>query len=90
MSDSNKAIARRLYEEVFEAGELDVADALVAPDCRDAGDVQDRRGPERVKEVATMLRAAFPDQHWEIHELIAEGDRVVMHTRLVVRTLGHS
>jgi steroid delta-isomerase-like uncharacterized protein len=80
MPEGNKAIARRLYEEVFEAGQLDVADALVAPDCRDAGDLQDRRGPERVKEVATMLRAAFPDQHWEIHELIAEGDRVVMHS----------
>jgi steroid delta-isomerase-like uncharacterized protein len=82
MSDSNKAIARRLYEEVFEAGRLDVADALVAPDCRDAADAQDRRGPERVKEVATMLRSAFPDQHWEIHELIAEGDRVVMHNSI--------
>jgi steroid delta-isomerase-like uncharacterized protein len=79
MSDSSKVIARRLYEEVFEGGQLDVADTLVAPDCRDAADVQDRRGPQRVKEVATMLRTAFPDQHWEIHELIAEGDRVVMH-----------
>jgi hypothetical protein len=45
MSDSNKAIARRLYEEVFEAGQLDVADALVAPDCRDAADAQDRHFP---------------------------------------------
>jgi steroid delta-isomerase-like uncharacterized protein len=80
VSDSNKAIARRLYEEVFEAGQLDLADLLVAPDCRDAGDLQDRRGPERVKEVATMLHAAFPDQHWEIHDLIAEGDLVVMHS----------
>jgi steroid delta-isomerase-like uncharacterized protein len=82
MSNSHKAIARRLYEEVFEAGQLDVADALVAPDCRDAADMQDRRGPERVKEVATMLRSAFPDQHWEIHDLIAEGDRVVMHSSI--------
>ena len=82
MSESNKAIARRLYEEVFEGGELDVADVFVAPDCRDAADLQDRRGPARVKEVATMLRAAFPDQHWEIHDLIAEGDRVVMHSSI--------
>lgn len=25
-----------------------------------------------------MLRTAFPDQHWEIEALIAEGDTVVM------------
>jgi predicted ester cyclase len=26
-----------------------------------------------------MLKAAFPDAHWEILELIAEGDAVAMH-----------
>jgi steroid delta-isomerase-like uncharacterized protein len=25
-----------------------------------------------------MLRAAFPDQHWDIKSLVAEGDAVVM------------
>jgi steroid delta-isomerase-like uncharacterized protein len=82
MSDTNKAIVRRLYEEVFEGGHLDLADELVAADCRDYGDPQDRRGPGRVKEVATMLKAAFSDQHWEILELIAEHDRVVMHSTI--------
>jgi len=80
MSEGNRTIVRRLYEEVFEAGQLDLADTLVATDCRALGDPQDRRGPSRVKEVATMLRTAFPDQHWEILELIAEDDRVVMHS----------
>jgi predicted ester cyclase len=65
----NKAVVRRLYEEVFEGGRLDVADALVAPD----------RGPDRCKEVAAMLKAAFPDAHWEILDVIAEGDQVAMH-----------
>jgi steroid delta-isomerase-like uncharacterized protein len=82
MSESNKAIVRRLYGEVFETGQLDVADALVASDCRDLADPQDRRGPGRVKEVASMLRAAFSDLHWEILDLIAESDRVVMHSTL--------
>jgi steroid delta-isomerase-like uncharacterized protein len=76
--EANKTVVRRLYEEVFEAGRLDLADELVAPDARDARDAQDRRGPARVKEVAAMLRAAFPDQHWEIKSIVAEGDAVVM------------
>ena len=77
-ADANKTVVRRLYEEVFESGRLDLADELVDPDARDARDVQDRRGPARVKEVASMLRTAFPDQHWDIDSLIAEGDFVAM------------
>ena len=76
--DANKTVVRRLYEEVFEDGRLELADELVDPDARDTGDELDRRGPARVREVATMLRAAFPDQHWDIKSLVAEGDTVVM------------
>jgi steroid delta-isomerase-like uncharacterized protein len=76
--DANKTVVRRLYEEVFEAGRLELADELIDPDARDARDARDRRGPARVKEVATMLRAAFPDQHWDIKSLVAEHDAVVM------------
>ena len=78
--DANKAVVRRLYAEVFQAGDLDVADDLVHPDARDFADAQDRRGPQRVKEVATLLRAAVPEQAWEVHDMRAEGDRVVMHS----------
>ena len=80
MSEQNKAVAQRLYLEVFQKGNLEVADALVHSDARDLTDTQDRRGPARVKEVATMLRSAFPDQAWEIHDVIAEGDQVAMHS----------
>jgi len=59
-ADANKTVVRRLYEEVFGSGRLDLADELVDPDARDARDVQDRRGPAWVKEVASMLRMAFP------------------------------
>ncbi len=37
-------------------------------------------GPDRVREVAAMLGRAFPDQHWDIRRLVAEGDTVVMHS----------
>lgn len=77
-TEVNKAVVRRLYEAVFEGGELDEADELLQPDVRDLGDPDDRRGPERVKAVARMLSAAFPDQHWQIEALVAEGDTVVM------------
>jgi len=78
VGEHNKRVAERLYRDVFERGDLDRADELVHPDCRDLHDPQDRRGPERVKEVASMLRAAFPDQHWDITRLLADGEHVAM------------
>jgi steroid delta-isomerase-like uncharacterized protein len=80
LGEHNKQVAERLYKEVFERGELDRADELVHPECRDLHDPQDRRGPERVKEVASMLRAAFPDQRWDITRLLADGDEVAMYS----------
>jgi hypothetical protein len=48
VSEENKAIVRRLYEEVFDGGALELADELVDPQARDHSDAQDRRGPQRV------------------------------------------
>jgi steroid delta-isomerase-like uncharacterized protein len=76
-AEENKRAFRRTYEEVFNQGTLAVADEVVAPDCVDheehPGNVP---GPEAVRTVARMLRTAFPDLHFTIEELIAEGDLV--------------
>lgn len=79
-ADRNRQVVTRLYADVFTDGKLEVADELVAPGAIDLHDAEDRRGPARVKEVATMLRAAFPDQQWEVHRLVAEGEHVAMYS----------
>lgn len=73
----NKAISRRADEELFNRGNLDVADELFAPDFvyHDPAGAE-LRGPESVKGYAAMLRAAFPDLHQTIEDQIAEGDKV--------------
>jgi steroid delta-isomerase-like uncharacterized protein len=73
----NKAISRRADEELFNRGNLDVADELFTPDFvyHDPGGGE-LRGPENVKGYAAMLRAAFPDLHQTIEDQIAEGDKV--------------
>jgi predicted ester cyclase len=66
MSEQNKAVVRRLVEEVLNAGRLEVIDALYAPAL-----VAD------AKAWIAPFRASFPDVHMEVVDLIAEGDKVV-------------
>jgi steroid delta-isomerase-like uncharacterized protein len=75
--EENKAQFRRTYEELLNGGNLAVAEELVAPNFvnHEAPPVKDL-GPESMRGVATMLRTAFPDLHFEIEELVAEGDTV--------------
>ena len=73
--EENKVLFRRTYEELLNGGDLSVADQLVAPDFvnHEAPPGRDR-GPESMRGLAVMLRTAFPDLHFEIEELVAEGD----------------
>jgi steroid delta-isomerase-like uncharacterized protein len=75
--EENKAQFRRTYEELLNGGNLAAAEELVAPNFvnHEAPPVKDL-GPESMRGVATMLRTAFPDLHFEIEELVAEGDTV--------------
>jgi steroid delta-isomerase-like uncharacterized protein len=77
-SDENKDISRRADEELFNRGNLSIADELFASNFvyHDPVSHEEWRGPESVKSYATMLRVAFPDLHQTIEEQIAEGDKV--------------
>jgi steroid delta-isomerase-like uncharacterized protein len=76
-AEENKAAFRRTYEEIFNQGNFGAADELIAADFVDReehpGNVP---GPDALRTVATMLRTAFPDLHFTIEELIADGDLV--------------
>jgi steroid delta-isomerase-like uncharacterized protein len=79
MTEANKAVARRIIEEVYNGGRLEVADELVASDYvgYDAASPEPMRGPDGVKRQAEGYRTAFPDIRLTIEDEIAEGDRVV-------------
>lgn len=76
---ANKDLFRRTYEEMFNQGDLTSADEFVAPDFinHEVPAGRNNRGPESLRDVARMLRSAFPDLHFTIEELVAEGDTVV-------------
>ena len=64
--DANKATVRRLIDDVFNGGRVELIDELYAPELAAAA-----------KRWITPFRRSFPDVHMEIVDLIAEGDKVV-------------
>jgi len=74
-ASTNESIYRRIIEEGFNQGRLEVADELVAPEA-----VEHQRGsadgPEGLKRTIQILRTAFPDFTITITELVAAGDKV--------------
>lgn len=80
--EENKAVVRRLYEEVINGGNLDLIDELTAPDYTvhvedETGELLiDPQGRENLEEAIVEYRNAFPDFYITIEYQIAEGDEV--------------
>ncbi|HEY5866183.1 MAG TPA: ester cyclase [Candidatus Tectomicrobia bacterium] len=75
----NKAVIRRLYDEVFQAWHLAVIDEVVAPEFVGHEMAADTPpGPEGFRQCYARLRSAFPDLCYTVDDLIAEGDKVVV------------
>ena len=73
-AEDNKDVVRRFIKDVLDAGELDRLDDLLAPDyVNRAFDVD----LPAFKEMLAALVAALPERHYDIEELVAEGDAVV-------------
>jgi predicted ester cyclase len=78
LAEENKAVVRRLIEEVYNRGNLDMADELLAPDYVDHTWPPGKyAGREGLKRSVAKQRAASSDLHINIEEQIAEGDKVV-------------
>jgi steroid delta-isomerase-like uncharacterized protein len=78
-AEENKAVSRRVAEEVFNGGNLDLADELYAPDyvLHDPSLPEDLHGPEGLKRYAAMTLGAFSDIRVAVEDQVAEGDKVV-------------
>jgi len=79
--EENKALVRRFNEEVYNRGNTDVADELLAPNfvSRDALTREEASREDYKREIAEQA-ATSSDLHFSIEEQIAEGDKVVTRT----------
>ena len=77
MSEQNKDLARRFYEEVLNRGDIDRVDELCTADIVDhEAPPGTPEGIEGVKMFARMMREGFPDLRVTVEDIVAEGDRV--------------
>src|SRR5918997_4475217 len=79
-AEENKALVRHLFEEVYNRGNLDVADEVLAPDFAWKLPGEDA-GIEDYKQWVAEQLDASSDLHFSIEEQVAEGVKVI--TRLI-------
>jgi predicted ester cyclase len=78
-AEENKAVIRRLGEEIYNEGNLDVMDELVAPDvCNHPAVPEHQHGIDGFKHVMEWVRDIGPDTHYAIDDTIVEGDKVAV------------
>lgn len=75
-----KANARRTWEEIFPACDVEALADVVAPDVVSHGARPDEPpGFEGIKRTMLWLARVFSDQRWEVHNVIGDGDMVAIH-----------
>ena len=75
MSEQNKALIRRWFEEVWNKGRPEAVDEMLSPEgvIRGLGAPQ---GPAEFKQFHRAYRNAFPDFTVQIDDVIGEGDMI--------------
>jgi predicted ester cyclase len=80
VKDDIKTIARRTWEEIFPACDVEALAEVIAPDAIAHGARPgEPPGFEGVKKTMLWLGRVFADQRWEIHQVIGESDTVVVY-----------
>jgi len=78
MSEENKTLVRRITDEIWNQGTLDVADEIIDASYVGHGfGVELPPGPEGYKQFVSIYRTAFPDLQFTTEDQVAEGDKVV-------------
>ncbi|APR76757.1 Hypothetical protein A7982_02104 [Minicystis rosea] len=77
--EHNKHLVRRLFDEVFNQGDVSALGSIVATDYRQHNE-RVAGGSAGLAAYVLAVRAAFPDFHIEVLDVIAEHDRVCVRT----------
>jgi predicted ester cyclase len=81
-TQENAAIFQRVIDELVSKGNFAIVDELFAPNFVEHNDLpapmRAVSGRETAKQGFRVLRVAFPDLHAEVHQVVAQGEYVVV------------
>ena len=85
MTNANKKIIQRLYKEILGDWNMPLADELVADQFTSHDWPKGSpSGPEAFRNYySNVIRSVLPDARYEVDDMIAEGDKVVVRWRLL-------
>ena len=76
-TEENKSLVQRYVEQLLNRGNMAVAGELLAPDYkRYISPTAEPLSVDVQKQRLAGIRAAFPDWHLTVEDMIADGDRV--------------
>jgi steroid delta-isomerase-like uncharacterized protein len=83
MTENNKATLREFMEEVWNKGNLEIADKFISTPYtifHDPGDQWDGKSLDlpTFKKRVLYSRQTFPDLHFAVQEIVGDGDKVVI------------
>jgi predicted ester cyclase len=89
MAATNKELVRRFYKEVYGDWNMALVDQVISPRFISHDWPQDGpSGPQAFRDYYTAIRSAVSGARYEVDDLIAESDRVVVRWRLLGRHTG--
>lgn len=92
MSEENKELLRRWFEEVWHKGRTEAIDEMFAGDglAHGLAEGESMRGPQAFKDFHASFRGAFPDVRVVIEDMVAEDDRVAARCTVTGKHTGDS
>jgi len=74
----NKELVKLFYEEVYKNGNIELIDELISPEFVSHNWPEGLKGPEGFKIYYAKCKEAISNAEYNIKELIAEGERVMI------------
>jgi steroid delta-isomerase-like uncharacterized protein len=78
--EAEKSVVRRFFAEAWNSKDTTLVDELIAPSYvgHDVVLTHAERGPDRIKRIMAAFRAAFPDLHVTVEDVVIQGDKEVV------------
>ncbi|QBY09211.1 hypothetical protein E5F05_15375 [Deinococcus metallilatus] len=87
-AELNRQLAMQTLERAFNQGDVSVFDEVIPARGVDHQETPGTDMLRHLRDTVSMMRRAFPDLHFEVHHVLAEGDIVAFHSTMTGTHLG--